>query len=292
MKPHTIGEFLILPVATKMTSIMHGVKYGNELKAIPLSRDTMSRQISETSRNLESEVIKRIQNSSVFALQLEETTDITKMSQLIVYVRFIFNEYITEMFLCCKSLEGKTTGEKIFEFINEYFEAKFLAWANCVAFCTDDAAALTGSNKGLRGLIQKVANHMVFNHCMIHRQAFVAKDMYEELHNILQDAVNSINYIKCNSLKSRLFSILCNEMGSTYGRLLLRTEVRWLSRGKILRRIFDLRNEVYTFLSEKKHKLASYYINEVWLGKLSYLVDIFEKLNDLNLSLRARARAG
>ncbi|GFW69321.1 protein FAM200A [Trichonephila clavipes] len=121
---------------------------------------------------------------------------------------------------------------------------------------------------------------------MNHRQALVAKDMVEELHNILQDAVSSINYIKCNSLNCRLFSILCNEMGSTYERLLLHTEVRWLSRGKILRRIFDLRNEVYMFLSEKKHRLTSYYINEVWLGRLSYLVDIFEKLNDLNLSLQ------
>ncbi|GFT42752.1 zinc finger MYM-type protein 6 [Trichonephila clavipes] len=56
---------------------------------------------------------------------------------------------------------------------------------------------------------------MVFNHCMIHRQALVAKDMDEELHNILQDAASSINYIKCNGLNRRLFSILCNEMGST-----------------------------------------------------------------------------
>ncbi|GFW56261.1 zinc finger MYM-type protein 6 [Trichonephila clavipes] len=137
------------------------------------------------SRNIESEVIKRIQNSSVFALQLDETTDITKMSQLIIYVRFIFNEDITEAFLCCKSLEGKTTGEKIFEVIKEYFLAKSLIQANCATVCTDGAAALRGSNNGLRGLIQKVVAHMVFNRCMIHRQGLVAKDMDEELHNIL-----------------------------------------------------------------------------------------------------------
>ncbi|GFV75982.1 protein FAM200B [Trichonephila clavipes] len=49
MKPHTIGESFILPAATKMTSIMHGDKYGNELKTIPLSRDTVSRRNSEMS---------------------------------------------------------------------------------------------------------------------------------------------------------------------------------------------------------------------------------------------------
>ncbi|GFS78781.1 zinc finger MYM-type protein 6 [Trichonephila clavipes] len=49
MKPHAIGESLVLPAATKMTSIMHGDKYGNELKTIPLSRDTVSQWISEIS---------------------------------------------------------------------------------------------------------------------------------------------------------------------------------------------------------------------------------------------------
>ncbi|GFV07494.1 protein FAM200A [Trichonephila clavipes] len=60
-----------------------------------------------------------------------------------------------------------------------------LTWENCVAVCTDGAAALTGSSKGFRGLIKKVTPHTVFNPCMIHRQALVAKDMDEELHNIL-----------------------------------------------------------------------------------------------------------
>ncbi|GFT53134.1 zinc finger MYM-type protein 6 [Trichonephila clavipes] len=248
MKPLTIGESLILPAATKMTSIMHADKYGNQLKTIQLSRDTVSRWISEMSRNIESEVIKCIQNPSVFALQLDKTTDITKMSQLIIYVRFIFNEDITETFLCCKSLEGKTTGEKIFDAIDEYFEAKSLTSANCVTVCTDGAAALTGSNKGLRGLIQKVAPHMVFNHCMIPRQALVAKDMDEELHNKLQDAVISINinYIKYNSLNSRPFSILCNEMGSTNERFLLHTEEVFGKRnmpGKRARRHFSQLSE-------------------------------------------------
>ncbi|GFT84159.1 zinc finger MYM-type protein 6 [Trichonephila clavipes] len=92
----------------------------------------------------------------------------------------------TEKLRLLRLHEGlKTTEEKIFEVINEYFEAKSLTWANCVAVCTDGAAALTGSSKGFRGLIKKVTPHTVFNPCMIHRQALVAKDMDEELHNIL-----------------------------------------------------------------------------------------------------------
>ncbi|GFX42968.1 hypothetical protein TNCV_4058911 [Trichonephila clavipes] len=37
---------------------------------------------------------------------------------------------------------------------------------------------------------------------------------------------------------------------------------------------------------EKKHMLARSLINEDWLGKLSYMDEIFENLNDLNMSLQ------
>lgn len=64
----------------KMTSIMHREKYSNDLKTIPLSRDIVSCQISSISRSVESVLLNRIQNFPVLALQLDETTHITKMT--------------------------------------------------------------------------------------------------------------------------------------------------------------------------------------------------------------------
>jgi hypothetical protein len=42
-KPHTIGETLLLPAAMKMCEIMHSEKYGETLKTIPLSNNTVMR---------------------------------------------------------------------------------------------------------------------------------------------------------------------------------------------------------------------------------------------------------
>jgi len=42
-------------------------------------------------------------------------------------------------------------------------------------------------------------------------------------------------------------------MGSDYAGLLLHIHVRWLSRGKILTRLFDLKTEVKIFLKDKNH---------------------------------------
>lgn len=51
----------------------------------------------------------------------------------------------------------------------------------------------------------------------------------------------------------------------------------------MLNRLFKLRNEVCCFLSEDASLLAPLFKDNEWLGKLACLVDIFAKLNDLNV---------
>jgi len=64
--------------------------------------------------------------------------------------------------------------------------------------------------------------------------------MPKTLTDVLAQIVKIVNYIKSNALNSRLFNTLCLEMGSLHESLLLHTEVRWLSRGKCLQRVYEL----------------------------------------------------
>lgn len=53
-----------------------------------------------------------------------------------------------------------------------------------------------------------------------------------------------VNYVQSRPLRFRLFTQLYNEMGAGHDTLLFHSEVRWLSRGKVLQRVFELRTEL------------------------------------------------
>ena len=70
--------------------------------------------------------------------------------------------------------------------------------------------------------------------------------------------------------------------------LLLHTEMRWLSRGKTLTRLFEMKPEVRIFLIDGDFTLGDRLRDERCLMKLAYLADIIKKLNDLSLSLQGK----
>ena len=79
---------------------------------------------------------------------------------------------------------------------------------------------------------------------MLHRQALDSKGMEPDLHSVLNTAVAAVHFVKSRALQSRLFRQLCREMDAGHDTLLYHSEVRWLSRGKVLQRVFELRREV------------------------------------------------
>jgi len=62
-----------------------------------------------------------------------------------------------------------------------------------------------------------------------------------------------------------------------------------LSKGNVINRVFELREEIKLFLEvQGKTDLAEYFVQEAWIQKLAYLSDIFDQLNKLNLKLQGR----
>lgn len=226
---------------------------------------------------------------------------------LMGFVRYVNEEKISEDFFCYYSLPENTTGEAIFCAIEEKIKQYGLDWANVIGLCTDGAPAMTGWKKGLAARIAEVANsEFQSSHCMLHREALAAKDASPELSATLKMCVKMINHIKANALNSRLFSLICADMDEEHKTLFFHTEVRWLSRGKMLSRLFELREEMKTFFEKAIAKLKPkkktkngepqkvptekmFYeklIDEKWMCTLAYLADIFGLLNEFNSSMQ------
>ncbi|XP_063284219.1 zinc finger BED domain-containing protein 5-like [Pelobates fuscus] len=130
-KPHNIGESLVLPAIKDAVGVMFGEKSLKEVELIPVSNNTVKRRIDEMSEWVEDQLINRVKASKFFSLQLDESTDIQGLSQLIVFIRFIWNNEPHEDILFCEPII-RGTSEAIFETLDTYIKSKEMHWMNCV----------------------------------------------------------------------------------------------------------------------------------------------------------------
>ena len=180
-------------------------------------------------------------------------------------------------------------GQDVFDFLNSYLEYCGLNWKNCVDICTDGDPAMIGCLKGFVPIAQKQNANIVHTHCFIHREALVAKTLGTELKSELDMVVKIVNYIKMRPLKRRLFTKLCADMEAEHSTLIQHTEMRWLSRGKVLSRFYKLREELLIFcLQENLKEFVECLSHDHWRSKLAYLTDIFHELNLLNSGMQGR----
>ena len=151
------------------------------------------------------------------------------------------------------------------DILNAFIISNGIEWSRCVGVSTDGARAMLGQHSGVVRRVKAVAPQATSVHCSIHGEALATKKMPPDLKTVLNEAVKSVNFIKSRPLQTRLFAVLCGEMGSDHQQLLLHTEVRWLSRGKVLTRLFELRDEVRVFFLDSKFELAHRFTDFEWL---------------------------
>ena len=220
-----------------------------------------------------------------FSQQLDETTDVANFSQLIAFVHYVTGDKIKEEFLC-KHLTSTAKVIDVKRILDDFYTNNSLTWSMVSAVCTDGAYAMIRCNYGLRGLIKGDAPHITITHCMLHRHALMSKTLLSSLADVLKIVVETVNYVKGRPLNHRIFMQLCELMDSEFKVLLHHSEVRWLSRGKVMNRVFVLRVELLEFLRDHNHRHAKHFNNLSFYLTLAYLADIFAALNHLNCQMK------
>ena len=131
-EPHAIAETTIMQSCSAIVQTMFIPKLEKKVKKIPLADNTIGRRIEHISEDIQQQMKNIFKDKDVmFALQLDESTGIGGLSQLLVFMRFIHNEKIIEQFLCCQEMIMRTTGEDIFKILDSFMKENNLLWSNC-----------------------------------------------------------------------------------------------------------------------------------------------------------------
>lgn len=86
-------------------------------------------------------------------MQLDESTDVANCSQLLVYVRYIYEGDFKDEFLFCKPLETTTTARDVFNTVSSFLESYGISWDKVCGVCTDGAPSMLGRRSGFQRLV-------------------------------------------------------------------------------------------------------------------------------------------
>ncbi|XP_003741049.1 zinc finger BED domain-containing protein 5-like [Galendromus occidentalis] len=117
---HTIGEKLVKPCLIEAARNLFNQRQVDNFQIIPLSDNTVNRRIRDISSWLEEKVCSEIKLSPSWALQLDESTDVSGSAILLVLVRYVSESRVHEELLICKPLLSNATGEAIFELVEHF----------------------------------------------------------------------------------------------------------------------------------------------------------------------------
>ena len=103
------------------------------------------------------------------------------------------------------------------------------------------------------GFVTQVKNkwpHVTSSHCSLHRCTLASK-FSSTFDGSYGRCGQSDQLYLFEGKNHRLFRLLAKEMGAQHVGLFVFTKVRWLPRCKCLSQLYELKNEVKTFLREK-----------------------------------------
>lgn len=267
----------------------HGKETAEMVSKIALSRQTVVERISNMSKFVTQKVKVQIESCVYFSVAIDESTDNKNIAQLMIFVKTINENFeICENLLHCTSLYGTTKGVDIFQAVKSVFDSEGINLSKLSSLTTDGAPAMMSENVGVVGQFKKHGLQIKNFHCALHQLNLIAKKI--GLDKTMSTVVKIINKLKGghNALQNRKFKSFLEEFGSEHKDVALFTEVRWLSRAKCLKRFFELRFEIETFLKISGLKEFENVFEKTFLEELAFLTDVSELFNETNLKMQGK----
>ncbi|KAE9538508.1 hypothetical protein AGLY_005607 [Aphis glycines] len=236
---------------------------------IPLSARNNTRRTEILAAENKKSLFELLHKSPCYCIVLDDSYDSVDFEQMSIFVRFfdIENKVFREELLAILTFEGKTCGEDLFKGFDDFMKKSNLSYDKIVSISTDGAPAVMGKEKGLLKRI---------------------RDINLSMHNSPNIALSR------SSLQHKQFKEFLSQCDSAYSDLLQHNNVRWLSKGRVVERFWNIKEEIKTFLknvdTEEAKKHSEFLENNRNIVAMAFLNDFLKYLNTLNVELQGKRK--
>ncbi|XP_048763590.2 zinc finger protein 862-like [Ostrea edulis] len=143
------------------------------------------------------QLLGQVQNSGVFSIMLDESTDVSVHQNLMVYIRYLASvggrvQPITR-FLGIRQL-STANAESIFTVLVSMLESYGLPLDKLVGVSTDGASVMVGCKSGVVTRLREVTSGLLATHCIAHRLALGTGNAADKVRYLVkfQDVINSM----------------------------------------------------------------------------------------------------
>lgn len=251
-------------------------------------RNTVADRLTELSSDLSSQLKEKVKSFIAFSIAIDESTDVTA-----IFIRGVDETLtITEELLELVPMNDTTTADDIFSALVEALDKVGADWSRAVSLATDGAPSMVRRKAGVAtkfcDKVQTANGGQEFwaFHCIVHQLALCCKTLLMD--HVMSVVVKTVNFIRARGLNHCQFDTFLSD-NDIHAGLPYHTDVRWLSRGAVLKLFFELREEFGQFMEKKGRPVKELKYKE-WVQDLAFMVDITQHLNTLNTTLQGLNR--
>ncbi|XP_047389158.1 general transcription factor II-I repeat domain-containing protein 2B-like isoform X3 [Sciurus carolinensis] len=237
---------------------------------------------------------EKLRSLVAYSMAVDEITDINNTPQLALFIRGVDDNFdVSEELLDTVPVTGTRSGHEVFSRVEKSLRKFNIDWSKLVSVASTGTPAMVDANHGLvTKLKSKVAMackgaDLKSLCCIIHPESVCAQKL--QMEHVMAVVVTSVNWICSRGLNRSEFTTLLYELDSQYGSLLYHTEIKWLSRGLVLKRFFDSLEEIASFMSSRGKPVPEL-SSPAWIRDLAFLVDVTTHLNALDSSLQGHSQ--
>ena len=170
------------------------------------SRKQAAEILGFISDSIKEALLSRAKNSTFLAIEIDESTDSAKLSQLAICMRFVDEDGVQEGFFELMELPSATANE-IYSRFHSFLQKHDLL-EKLVALVTDGAPVVASTKEGVVGKFRKLIPELLGIHCMAHRVNLAMKDSVKaekKLQSLHEMSYSLISFLRETNKRHNIF---------------------------------------------------------------------------------------